>query len=123
MVRFSRRSGRNPRVGGPSARFGRVPVGFGRRTRGRGRRDDGGRLRRRDTALSLRYASSDPQTEREAGARHDGVHSKGGDDGLKAQSLPVPWAVQKIYFKSPSFLYTSKAAGCRGAGSSSVTMS
>ena len=70
--------------GRPSARLGRVPVGFGRRARGRGRRGDGGGERRRDAALPLRHASSDPQSEREAGARHDGVHSQGGDDGLTA---------------------------------------
>ncbi len=77
--------------GRSSAGFGRVPVGFGRRARGRSRRDDRGRLRRRDAAVPLRYASSDSQPEREAGARHDGVHSQGGDDGLKAQSLQVAW--------------------------------
>src|ERR1700722_20835907 len=87
MVRFSRRSGWNSRFGGPSARLGRVSVGFGRRARGRGRRDDGGGLRRRDAAVSLRYASSDSQPEREACACHHGVHSQGGDDGLTAKAF------------------------------------
>ncbi len=37
----------------------------------------------RDPALPLRYASSHPQPQREAGARHDGLHPQGGDDGLR----------------------------------------
>ncbi len=66
----------------PSARVGRVFVGPRRRARGRGRRIVGQGMRRRDAALSLRHAPSDPQPEREASACNDGVHPQGGDDGL-----------------------------------------
>ncbi len=84
MVRFSGRSGRSSGIGRSSARIGRVPVGFGWRARGRRGRDDGDCLRRRDAALPMRYASSHPQLEREAGPRHDGLHSQGRHDGLRA---------------------------------------
>ncbi len=75
----------------PFARLGRVPVDFGRRARGRRGRGGGEGRRGGDAALPLRYAPPHPQREREAGARHDGVHPQGRDDGLKAacRSSPV----------------------------------
>ena len=66
----------------PSARLGRVSVDFGRRARGRSRRGDCDGVLGRDSALPLRYASSHPQPQRQAGARHDGLHPQGGGDGL-----------------------------------------
>ena len=65
-----------------SSRLGRVPVGGRGRARGRGRGSLGEGNRGRDAAISLRHAPSNPQPEREAGARDHGVHPQGGDDGL-----------------------------------------
>ena len=84
----------------PFARVGRVSVGFGRRARGQRRRRHRDGLLGRDPALPLRYASSHPQPQREAGARHDGLHPQGGGDGLRpfaavlvrgAKSTAVMW--------------------------------
>jgi hypothetical protein len=33
----------------------------------------------------VRYASSHSQFEREAGPRHDGLHSQSGNDGLRSE--------------------------------------
>ncbi len=73
---------------------------------------------RRDAAIPLRYAPSNPQPEWEARARHDGVHSQGGDDGLTAEAARTGLrTIGKSTSRGPAFctLPTPPGAAAQGA--------